>query len=119
MQLLALQQPARAQRQVQTHLGEAELIAFVEAYQTGASLRRLADRYKVHHRTVAAILERRGVDRQFRALSAEDATTSIELYRSGQSLATIGRRFNVQPHTIRRALLAAGVTMRDTHGRER
>lgn len=92
----------------------------MEAYQAGASQRELAKRYGIHRTTVTAHLERAGVAvRPTDKLTQDDIAKAAELYTQGWSLARIGDVLGVHPHSVRNRLLAMGVRMRDTHGREK
>jgi len=106
-------------RQHQRRLRATEVTELISAYQTGATLRELADRYQVGGQTVSAILERAGIPWRYRRLSAADIENAAHLYRAGQSLAAIGHHFLVHPDTILHHLRRAGVAMRDCQGRVR
>jgi transposase-like protein len=60
-----------------------------------------------------------GVPRRYPRLGETEVHEAISLYRSGQSLAKIAGRLNVEAGTVGRALHKAGVSLRDSHGRER
>jgi hypothetical protein len=72
----------------------------------------LATRFGIARQTAAAILERHGIKRRFKVLTAEMITIAISLYESGTSLAGVGNHFDVDAGTIRKALLDAGVKTR-------
>jgi hypothetical protein len=90
----------------------------VAAYRAGRSLRDLAAEFGVHRRTVAALLESRGVPRRvnLRKLTADDVTDASHRYRAGDSLATIGDVCGVDAETVRRELVRAGVAIRRRRG---
>jgi DNA-binding CsgD family transcriptional regulator len=88
-------------------------------YQAGATIYDLARRYGIHRHTVGKHLADAGVQARRHGLSTDELATARHLYAQGQSLARIGDQLGYDHGTIRRALLRAGVPMRDTHGRER
>ena len=109
----------RETRQLRRRLDDYEIATLVAEYLGGQTLRQLARLHQLHHHTVAEILERSGVPRRYRALGPEHIPVLVSMYRSGQSLARIGHHFGGDPGTVRRALLVAGIAMRDSHGRAR
>jgi DNA-binding CsgD family transcriptional regulator len=88
----------------------------VTAYQAGSSVYELAERHRIDRKTVSIILERQGVPRRYRLIEGHLLTEAIKAYENGDSLATIGARMGVSPYTIRRALLGAGVSIRQRPG---
>jgi DNA-directed RNA polymerase specialized sigma24 family protein len=93
--------------------------ALVEAYQAGATVYELAERFKIHRQTVSKHLHREGVKMRRRGLDDQQVVDATALYERGWSLARIGRKLEVQTGTVWMALRSRGVTMRDTHGKER
>ncbi len=110
--------PAR-NKQVQHRLRAAEVEELIEAYLAGATVYELGTRYRISRKTVSIILQREGVPTRYNLLTGPDLHRAVELYPRGDSLVTIGRVFDINASTVRKALIAAGVRMRDTHGRER
>ncbi len=51
-------------------------------------------------------------------LTVKQVAEAAQLYERGWSLAQIADRYGVWSRTVHLALLARGVKMRDTHGRE-
>lgn len=118
--------PSRAGRPPRQHLNRpmrklqpAEIDQLVERYQSGESLTGIAERLGIHRRTVSQHLVRRGVP--LRSESPTLTTTQLQevvrLYGTGLSTYKLAACFEVGVNTIRRALLAAGVTMRSRSGR--
>jgi lambda repressor-like predicted transcriptional regulator len=97
-------------------LDPAQVATLVEAYEAGATLETLAQRYELHKRTIADHLRRRGVQPRYIALTDTDIRIAAKLYRQGLSLVAIGDRFGVNDCTIMRALHKLGVTMRPRRG---
>ena len=56
---------------------------------------------------------------RLKSLPKHDVALAIDLYRAGLSTARVADRIGCASNTIRAALLAAGVQMRDEHGRTR
>ncbi len=84
------------------------------AYGEGNSLAQLVARFKVHHATVLAHLERNGVPRRPTGPkhSDEDVVDAADLYRDELLLAAIGHRFRVDPGTVGKAVRTADVQIR-------
>ena len=51
----------RPRVQVQRHLSREEQLEVVEAYKAGATMKAIAQQFKIHRTTVRAILDRQGV----------------------------------------------------------
>jgi DNA-directed RNA polymerase specialized sigma24 family protein len=64
-------------------------------------------------------LKRHGVSTRQSGLSAEQVRQAVLLYAQGKSLAIIGNELGVDTGTVHNRLREQGVTMRDTHGRQR
>jgi hypothetical protein len=84
----------------------------LEAYRAGSSVYELAAQFGVTRQTAAAILERHGIKRRYKLLSAVDIESAKKLYETGASYATIGEFLKVNPSTVRKSLLGAGVESR-------
>jgi hypothetical protein len=91
----------------------------VEAYLAGATVYELAGRFGIHRNTVSSILERAGGPPPLQLADRATLIGPSGLYHEGDSPATIGQLFEIDPSTVRKALIEAGVRMRDTHGRQR
>ena len=113
-----LERPSYSVLQVQRRLNPDELDELVTAYQAGATVRTLADQFRVHRTTVVRHLEMAGVPRRAntRKLTDEQIAKAAELYEAGWSTARIGERFKVDPETVRHWLGRAGVKIRPRRG---
>jgi hypothetical protein len=102
------------QYSVQRRLDPGEVDRLVEGYEAGQSLEDLARLFRIHSRTVAAQLEKRGIPRRVNQvkLTGAKVTEASDRYKKGASLAELGWLFGVDPATVRRALLRAGVKFR-------
>lgn len=96
----------------QTLLTTAEVDELVVAYIAGATLVELAARFRVHRRTAAAHLYRRGISPRMRGLEPGQADEACRLYAEGLTLIEIGLRFGVSQGVIGRALVKAGQKLR-------
>ncbi len=107
-----LSNPAR--RNVQRRLTDPEIDELVNEYQTGRTLADLASVLGIHRQTVAAHLEKRGIQRRAnrRKMTDDGVNEAARRYRGGDSLAKVGSAFNVDAATIRRELHRIGVTIR-------
>jgi hypothetical protein len=111
--------PPLVHRQAQRRLRPTEIEQLIAAYSDGVSLKELAERFRTHWKTVSQVLKREGIPRRYRKLSPENISTAISLYEKGKSLAVVAAHFDVHPGALLPHFRRAGVTMRDTHGRER
>jgi hypothetical protein len=68
---------------------------------------------------LASLLRSRGVKLRRQSPSAGDVAEMKRRYVAGDSLERVGTQLGFSAGTVRAWLLAEGVTMRDTHGRER
>ena len=99
-------------------MNTTDIAKLVAGYRAGQSLSDLAKEFYIHHGTVAAHLERRGVRRRMNArkFTNDDVNEAARRYRAGESLATVGTALNVDAATVRRELHRAGVTIRPRRG---
>lgn len=88
-------------------------------YTGGEILRVIADDLGVSRQRLADRLRERGVRLRGEKPSAEQVLEMCRRYEQGESLARVGARLGFNPSSVRVALLAAGVNLRDTHGRVR
>ena len=72
----------------------------------------LAEQFRVNRHTVSAVLERHGMARRRRSLSAEEIAIGAQLYNEGCSLAKIGKRLITEAGTVHDALRKVGISMR-------
>jgi hypothetical protein len=103
-------------KQVHRRFQAGELDEAVEAYLAGATLSQLSDRFGKHRRTISIELERRGVARRYRMVEGERLRQAIQEYQGGKSAATIGGELGVATGTVRRALIGAGIKLRERPG---
>ncbi|RSN66007.1 hypothetical protein DMH01_06655 [Amycolatopsis sp. WAC 04182] len=89
------------------------------AYQSGATVYELGDRFGIERRTVSNILHRHGVPMRRRGLSPDQVDNAIHLYKLGWSLARVGDHLGVNHTTVLNKLRERGIPTRDTHGRPR
>ena len=112
------QEPHPAQRTAR-QLREPEIQELVAAYQAGATLQQLAERFRITPQTVSVRLKREGITPRWRRLTDADADEAVRLYAQGLSLARVGERLGFSADTVRLQLMKHGVKMRDPQGRER
>ena len=91
-------------RPVQRRLGRAEIDTIINNYQAGQSLRAIAKLLDIHHHTIAAQLQRRGIARRL-------STRQDDRHRGRRGVTTTRRRR--LPHGGHRSL------MRSNHGHMR
>jgi transposase-like protein len=106
----------RTNRQVQHRLRDTQPDQVVAGYQAGATVYELAKKFGIHRHTVSDILERHGVARRYRKLSAEQLALACALYENGSSLTQVGRQLDHSAETVRQALMKAGVAIRTRNG---
>jgi len=92
-----------------------EIDELKRAYESRATLRELAQEFRIHRGTAADLLERVGVARRRKGPTAKEMKRAIRMHEAGESTATIGQRLGYAADTIRNRLLSAGVQMRGTH----
>lgn len=91
----------------------------IAAYQAGATVYELSDRFGIERRTVSNILHRHGVPMRRRGLSPGQVDEAIHLYDLGWSLARVGDHLGVNHTTVLNKLRERGIPTRDAHGRPR
>jgi DNA invertase Pin-like site-specific DNA recombinase len=94
----------------------AELVA---RYEAGEPSTALATLFGISKGSVLRLLRDADVPIRKQRLSDDQITEAARLYASGLSLGKIGQMFGVDSTTVWRRLLGRGVTMRDSHGRNR
>jgi hypothetical protein len=104
-------------RQNQRRLNNAEVGKLIREYEEGALVKELAGRFGIHRLTVTALLRQHGVKLRRVGLAPDDIPAAGRLYAQGWSLARLGAEYGVDSTTVWRALLAAGVAMRNANNR--
>ena len=105
----------RHARRLRSH----QLDVLIDAYQSGATVYELAERFGISRQTVSEHLHRQGVRLRLQGLSPSQIEVAVEMYGQGLSLAKIAAQLGVHAGTVHKRLRERGVRMRDTHGRER
>jgi hypothetical protein len=108
----------RRPKQVQHRLRVNEQAELIERYLAGERAHDLAAAYGLHRNTVADLLTTAGLRRP-RSMTKDEIAESVQLYQTGWSCARIGNHLGRDDSTVWLALKAAGVRLRDPHGRER
>jgi hypothetical protein len=90
-----------------------------ERYQAGATVYDLAREFTISRATASKYLKAAGVQMRCGPLSQDEINRTIALYASGLSTAAVGKQLGRDNAAIWRALTAAGIQLRDTHGRKR
>jgi transposase len=105
----------RSPRRRQRKLDQEAVEALISARTNGAEIDDLAERFGIGRNTVMAHLEREGVPgRRWpgRTLNPEQLEAAGQLYRTGLNLIAVGEEFDVDRRYLRKALPAAGFTLR-------
>lgn len=115
--LLALptrQTPAlpRRVRKQQHRLTDNEQVNLVAAYNAGRTVQQLAEQFCTSRQTVSSVLNKHGIPRGRRTISADEISIASQLYKDGLSLARIGKRLEMDAGTIHDALRKVGIKMR-------
>ncbi|HJA04974.1 MAG TPA: hypothetical protein H9800_08975 [Candidatus Microbacterium stercoravium] len=88
-------------------------------YKGGEILREIAGDLGVSRQRLADRLRERGMRLRRAKPSSEQVLEMYRRYEQGESLARVGERMGFNASSVRAALIAAGVKLRDTHGRVR
>lgn len=104
--------------QIQRRLSPSESTDLCAAYQNGQTIRELTTQFGIHKTTVTAVLERAGVARRIRTISADEVHRAIELYGTGLSTAAVGAKLGFSAETIRSSLMRSGAELRPRRGWE-
>lgn len=96
----------------QTFLNPDQVTSLVAMYQTGASVRDVAEHFGVAHTTALAHLKRQSVPMRRRGLPLALVPEAAQLYRDEcWTLMEIGLKFGVSAGAVRRAIGRAGVVI--------
>ena len=87
------------------------------AYAAGGSLKAVARQVGLGHERLSRLLRERSVVLRNHTPSSSEIRLMRSMYEQGSSLERVGDRFGYTATTVRKHLIIAGVTMRDTHGR--
>jgi DNA-directed RNA polymerase specialized sigma24 family protein len=113
-------QPALRERQkVTRQLSQEAIDKLVSAYLTSVPTTQLVQEFNLGKGTVLRILRDAGVTMRRQGLPDDQLLEAAALYESGVSLAKIAERYGVSTKNVHTRPRAAGVGMRDSHGRER
>lgn len=88
-------------------------------YKAKETLSVIARDLGVSRQRLAGRLRDRGVKIRRERPSPEQVLAMCRRYEQGESLATVGGQMGFDAGTVRNHLIAAGVVLRDCHGRER
>ena len=88
-----------------------EIAELVRAYEAGATILELRDRFEISRTTVIAYLRRAGVETRYCRLEGR-LDEAKQLYDQGWSLARVAAYFDVSPRTVQNAFNRAGVATR-------
>ncbi|MER6813437.1 helix-turn-helix domain-containing protein [Spirillospora sp. NPDC000708] len=100
-----------------SQLKDEEAREVVAAYEAGATVYQIGQRFGIGRQTVSKILKRRGVQMRRTGLSHEQTAEAAQLYEDGWSLARIGKHLAVSPETVRLRLLEEGTHLRPRPGK--
>jgi transposase len=92
-------------------LGSEEVTKLIVAYQGGATVLELAERFLVSRTTVMANLNRAGSRTRYNVLEGRLDEAKL-LYAQGWSLTRVAAHFDVSAGTVRNAFNRAGVATR-------
>ena len=92
------------------------MLAVVEAYEAGATSRKLAEQFDLARSTAVSLLRKHGVGIRYPRLTPEQRARIIELYLSGVSQKEIARRFERDPGNIWHVLERAGLKLESLGG---
>lgn len=97
---------------------DSEVKALVTAYRNGETIRAIAERHRLHRTTIAAHLDREGIEQRAasRAWSDQDLAQAAAMYANGASLKAIAARYDISPSTVANRFRRAGVLIRARRG---
>jgi hypothetical protein len=75
-------------------------------------------RYQLGKGTLLRVLHEQGVAMRRQPMSPDEIEQAWELYQTGLSLTKIGQQIGRDHTVVSRSLRAAGLQLRDSHGRE-
>lgn len=105
---------------IQIRLEVSQVGELAAAFEGGATIIELAERYGIDRATVLAHHRRQGVPTQVhRMLGPDEIATAVRLYEAGESIQSVADELEVGSSTVGRTLNKAGVTMRPRGRRRR
>ena len=84
----------------------------VESYRAGNAVNQLAREFGISRQTIAAILDRHGIEHRQQRLSTDEIAEASRLYESGWSLARVGNHLDVNASTVLNVLRRIGAKIR-------
>ena len=108
--------PPHRFHKLERRLEPATITEIVEAYKVGESTPSLRQRFGLSSTAILRLLADHDVKMRGQGLRDADRPAVIKLYEQGLTLAQLAVKYETAPGTIRRALLAAGVTVRPRGG---
>lgn len=106
------------ERQIQRRLTAEQVDQLLDEYRAGASMKDLANQWRLHRTTVAAHLRRAGVAPRRRGVPAARLLEAVRLYGQGWSCKRLAERYGCDDETVRQALKRADVSLRAPWERE-
>ena len=101
------------------HLNIDETIELIAAYEAGATVYQLGDRFGIDRKTVGRILARNQTPTRSPGIPEEKVDQIVQFYQDGWSTARIAEYLAISVWTVRRRLRERGVTMRSRAGAAR
>lgn len=84
----------------------------VESYRAGNAVNDLSREFGISRQTIAAILDRHGIEHRPQGLPADNIAEASRLYESGWSLARVGNHLHVNASTVPNILRRIGGEIR-------
>lgn len=98
-------------------LGDERVAELLIRYTEGASAHAMSQEFGIATANVMRLVRKHGLGVHERLPSSEIITKAAELYESGLSLQRVADKVKVPKSTIRKALLNAGLTLREPRHR--
>jgi DNA invertase Pin-like site-specific DNA recombinase len=105
---------AEERLRVQTRLNTPDRAKLLEAYACGTPVREIAATFGVHRATINRIVSESDVPLRNCKLSPSEQEKARKLFESGLSLVKVAEAMDISRTGARKAILAAGGTMRPT-----
>ncbi len=104
------------QRPIARRLGSEKIAELVADYGSGQTTIQLMETYQLSKTSVLKLLSANGVEMRRQPPTTDQVARVAALYSSGKSLAAIEREADTPRESIRRALIDAGVELRQRGG---